>query len=219
MNLVEKYEITKKDELLCHFIRKIKGNRICPDFLYEYSAKKYGAKDNLARYYTEKYSNIPVGKFTWGYRHVRNDIIKSIGAFSSIAVGQLIVPNEHKVDYVSTWNLELEYPKSLPLIHSTTIGNDVWIGARCIIFNNVTIGDGAVIGAGSIITKDVPPYAIVVGANKILKYRFPVEIISKLLAMKWWNWEDEKIRSSYNLFHDPKKFVDVYSDTWRYNKF
>ena len=91
------------------------------------------------------------------------------------------------------------------------IGNDVWIGARCIIRDHVTIGDGAVIGSGSIITKDVPPYAVVVGANKIIKYRFPDEIIQKLLLMKWWDWDDDKIRKSYHLFHDPIKFVDTYS--------
>ena len=98
-----------------------------------------------------------------------------------------------------------------PYVHSTIIGNDVWIGARSIILDNVTIGDGAVIGSGSIITKDVPPYAVVVGANKIIKYRFPDEIIQKLLLMKWWEWDDDKIRKSYHLFHDPIKFVDTYS--------
>ena len=210
MNLAEKYEITKKDEILCELIRKIKGSRICPDFLYKYSLKKYGSKDNLARYYTEKYSNIPIGKFTWGYRYVRNDILHSVGAFCSIAVDQLLVPNGHIMEYITTWNTELNYQNDLPIKHSTRIGNDVWLGARCTLLNNITIGDGAVIDAGSIITKDVPPYAIVVGANKIIRYRFPEEIIQKLLIMKWWEWEDEKIRSSYKLFEDPVAFVDAY---------
>ena len=98
----------------------------------------------------------------------------------------------------------------MPIKRSTTIGNDVWIGAGCILLNNITIGDGAVIGAGSIITKDVPPYAVVVGANRLVKYRFPDEIIQKLLQMKWWEWEDEKIRSCYKLFEDPVAFVDKY---------
>ena len=210
MNLAEKYEIKKKDELLCHFIRKLKGSRVCPNFLYEYSLKHYGSKDNLARYYTEKYSDIPVGKFTWGYRYVRSDIIKSVGAFSSIGIEQLVVANEHIMDYVTTWNAELNYRDSLPIYRSTTIGNDVWIGARSTLLNNITIGDGAVIGAGSIITKDVPPYAVVVGANKIIKYRFPQEIIDKLLIMKWWEWDDQKIRDSYALFKEPLKFIDAY---------
>lgn len=114
------------------------------------------------------------------------------------------------MEYITTWNTELNYQNDLPIKHSTRIGNDVWLGARCTILNNITIGDGAVIGAGSIITKDVPPYAVVVGANKIIKYRFPQEIIDKLLIMKWWTWDDEKIRESYGLFNDPIKFIDKY---------
>lgn len=211
MNLQEKYEVSTKDVLFASVIRHIKGSRICPKFLHEYSLKHYGAKDNLARYYFEKYSNIPIGKFTWGYQFIRNDIIKSIGAYCSIAIDQLVVPNGHRMDYVTTWNSEITYPDMDPFQRSTVIGNDVWIGARCIIRDHVIIGDGAVIGSGSIITKDVPPYAVVVGANKIIKYRFPDEIIQKLLLMKWWDWDDDKIRKSYHLFHDPIKFVDTYS--------
>ena len=58
MNLQEKYEVSTKDVLFASVIRHIKGSRICPKFLHEYSLKHYGAKDNLARYYFEKYSNI-----------------------------------------------------------------------------------------------------------------------------------------------------------------
>lgn len=122
----------------------------------------------------------------------------------------MVVPNGHRLDYVTTWNTEITYPDMLPIKHSTSIGNDVWIGAGCIIRDNVIIGDGAVIGAGSIITKDVPPYAIVVGASKIIRYRFPEEIIAKLLIMKWWDWDDSKIRESYGLFSNPIKFIDKY---------
>ena len=210
MDLLEKYQITKFDALKCSIVRSFKGSGIPPYFLLRHSSKKYGAEDNLGRYYTEKYFGMPVGKFTWGYIHVISNIIHSIGAFSSIAVNQLIVPNGHKMDYVTTWNTEIYYQDQLPIIHSTKIGNDVWIGAGCIIRNNLTIGDGAVIGAGSIITKDVPPYAVVVGTNKILKYRFPDEIIQKLLQIQWWNWENERIRSCYKLFEDPVAFVDKY---------
>lgn len=210
MDLQEKYEVSTKDVLLASAIRHIKGSRICPEFLYKYSFNHYGHKDNLARYYMEKYSGISVGKYTNGYKYIRNDIIKSIGAYCSIAVDQLVVPNGHRMDYVTTWNAEIPYTDMEPFQHTTIIGNDVWIGARCIIRDHVTIGDGAVIGSGSIITKDVPPYAVVVGANKIIKYRFPDEIIQKLLLMKWWDWDDDKIRNSYHLFHDPIKFVDTY---------
>lgn len=210
VSLIEKYEVKKLDAYMAAVVRRINGTKFCPESIYKYSLKKYGYKDNLARYYTEKYTGIPVGKFTWGFRELRDDVIKSIGAYSSIAAGQRVIINGHKSDYVTTWNSELDYRKDLPIKRSTTIGNDVWIGAGCILLNNITIGDGAVIGAGSIITKDVPPYAVVVGANRLVKYRFPDEIIQKLLQMKWWEWEDEKIRSCYKLFEDPVAFVDKY---------
>ena len=210
VSLIEKYEVKKLDAYMASVVRRINGTKFCPESIYKYSLKKYGYKDNLARYYTENYTGIPVGKFTWGFRELRDDVIKSIGAYSSIAAGQRVIINGHKSDYVTTWNSELDYRKDLPIKRSTTIGNDVWIGAGCILLNNITIGDGAIIGAGSIITKDVPPYAVVVGANRLVKYRFPDEIIQKLLQMKWWEWEDEKIRSCYKLFEDPVAFVDKY---------
>ena len=74
------------------------------------------------------------------------------------------------------------------------IGNDVWIGYRAIILSGVTIGDGAVIAAGAVVTKDVPAYGIV-GGNpaKLIKKRFDDETIPRLLKIAWWNWDDAKI--------------------------
>lgn len=87
------------------------------------------------------------------------------------------------------------------------IGNDVWIGANCIIFEGVTIGDGAVIGAGSIIRKDVPPYAVVVGVDKLVKYRSAPEIIEELLRIKWRQWEDTQIKEHLDDMYDSKDFI------------
>ena len=138
MNLKEKYEIDDKDIALSALVRKFKGSAKCPNFLYNYSRKKYGWKDNLARYYTEKYSHIPVGKYTYGYRYVRDDIIQSIGAFCSIAIKQTVVPSTHPIYHVSTWDADIEHEKP-PTSHSTIIGNDVWIGAGCTIFNKANL--------------------------------------------------------------------------------
>ena len=76
----------------------------------------------------------------------------------------------------------------------TSIGNDVWFGAGAIVLRGVNIADGAVIAAGSVVTKDVPPYAIV-GGNpaKIIKYRFDDVIIEKLLKLRWWDLPMEKV--------------------------
>ena len=76
----------------------------------------------------------------------------------------------------------------------------------------VTIGDGAIIAAGSVITKDVPPYAIVGGANKLIKYRFDEDTIEGLQTLKWWDWDDAKIFESLKYWHDPKEFLKRYSE-------
>ena len=77
------------------------------------------------------------------------------------------------------------------------IQNDVWIGAKSTIMSGVKISNGSVVGAGSVVTKDVPPFAIVVGnPAKVVKYRFTEEQIEKLLSIAWWNWDEQKIRDN-----------------------
>jgi acetyltransferase-like isoleucine patch superfamily enzyme len=80
------------------------------------------------------------------------------------------------------------------------IENDVWIGAKSTIMSGLKIGNGSVIGACSVVTKDVPPYAIVAGnPAKIVKYRFSEKQIEKLLKIRWWDWDEEKIRANSHL--------------------
>lgn len=81
------------------------------------------------------------------------------------------------------------------------IGNDVWIGAQCIILSGVTIGNGAVISANSTVTRNIPPYAIVGGSPaKVIRYRFDDSIIDHLEVLEWWNWDDSTIRKNSELF-------------------
>lgn len=209
------------EKMLCFILRIIRGTSTCPEYIYKKSKKKYGYQDNLAKFWHYKYRDRTVGRYTYGYRFVDDAVIKRIGAFCSIAPGTVIVPNDHRLDWVTTSpvlsvkdfgftdrNLNLEY---CPIEkREVVIGNDVWIGTNCIIFEGVKIGDGAVIAAGSIIRHDVPPYAIVVSVDKIIKYRFSQEIINKLLKIQWWNWPDEKIKENLNLFYDPEEFVNKF---------
>lgn len=92
------------------------------------------------------------------------------------------------------------------------IGNDVFIGANVTILDGVTIGDGAVIGAGAVVSKDIPPYAIAVGIPiQIKKYRFSEKQIQALLKIKWWNFEDDKLKNIHNMFYDIDGFINMYS--------
>lgn len=100
--------------------------------------------------------------------------MRFVHAFCSIAEGQIVIPNDHRMDWITTSPIaslkqfsftDKDYMSEYisDEDRKVVIGNDVWIGARCIIFEGITIGDGAVIAAGSIIRKDVPPYAVVGG--------------------------------------------------------
>lgn len=81
------------------------------------------------------------------------------------------------------------------------IGNDVWIGTHALINGGVKIGNGAVVAAGAIVVKDVPPYAIVGGIPaKIIRYRFPNDVIAKLEEIQWWNMPEEKLKANILLF-------------------
>ena len=212
------YNVSFFDKIYCFVLRKIRGTKKLPKCVLKKSYKKYGRLDSLGRYFFDKYTGIPVGRYTYGYQYLSNDNVKSIGAFCSIAEGQLIVPNDHRLDWITT--SPIASLKEFSFVardyvndymseedRKIIIGNDVWIGARCIIFEGVTIGDGAVIAAGSIIRKDVPPYAVVGGVDKILRYRFDKETIEKLLKIKWWNWDDKDIREKIYMFRETAFFI------------
>lgn len=80
------------------------------------------------------------------------------------------------------------------------VGNDVWIGTGALVLSGVTVGDGAVIGGGSVVTHDVPPYAIAAGVPaKIIGWRYPEETRDRLLELAWWNWDREAIRKASSL--------------------
>ena len=90
-----------------------------------------------------------------------------------------------------------------------TIGNDVWLGANVIVVDGVNISDGVIVAAGSVVTKDIPPYAIVGGVPaKIIRYRFEKDEIQKLLELKWWDMDVEYLKNNFIRFHDIKGFLD-----------
>lgn len=159
----------------------------------------------------------------------------SIGRYCSIADNVYIGMGEHDISEVST-SLSLcnsnlfdfagyhvsRLTSAMQRRHgeetnNVSIGNDVWIGSHVLIPSDVTIGHGAVIGAGAVITKDVPPYAVVVGNNRIIKYRFSDEIISDLLELNWWDYNLPKMIQNGALgggahLNDPKAFIEFFKN-------
>ncbi|TKG95375.1 CatB-related O-acetyltransferase [Puteibacter caeruleilacunae] len=95
-------------------------------------------------------------------------------------------------------------------VQKVNIGNDVWIGTKAIIMGGVEIGNGAIIGAGAIVTKDVPDYAIVVGIpGRIVRYRFRDDIIKELCDLKWWNLEEKCLKRNLKLFAEEVNLENI----------
>lgn len=130
----------------------------------------------------------------------------NIGKFCSIACGAKFLFNSanHAMESLSTYPFPLFFEEwgldrndvadSWDNKGDIIIGNDVWIGYEAVILSGVTIGDGAIIGARAVVTRDVPPYTIVGGVPaKAIKKRFSEDTISSLLSLQWWDWSQEKI--------------------------
>ena len=155
-------------------------------------------------------NKIEIGKMTYGTLNVLsfgNEFEKlRIGCFCSIAEKvNFLLGGEHNYKTISTYPFKvmLGTSKSEAITNGTIIiEDDVWIGYGSIILSGVTIGRGAVIGAGTVVAKDIPPYAIYAG-NKITKYRFSNEIISKLLLIDFSNLDNEIIKNNIeNLYEN-----------------
>lgn len=165
---------------------------------------------------TIKNPNIVVGDFTYFAdtdfeKHVTHhyDFIGDkliIGKFCQIGAGVEFVMNgaNHQMNAVSTypfyifgsWDQSAPSKEDLPLKGDTVVGNDVWIGQNSTILPGVHIGDGAIIGLNSVVTRDVPPYTIVAGnPAKTVRKRFDDELIDLLLKLKWWDKSVEEINA------------------------
>lgn len=146
-------------------------------------------------------------------------VYTKIGNFCSVAGNVQIGAGRHPLNYLSTnqvfynfnklqnkWVHKIDFQENLQI----NIGSDVWIGTDSFIMGGVNIGHGAVIGAKSLVTKDIPPYAIAVGMPaKVIKYRFPPEVIEKLLKIKWWDFDDATIEQHIELFREPNIDLDT----------
>jgi acetyltransferase-like isoleucine patch superfamily enzyme len=160
-------------------------------------------------------SPVKVGRHTYGHellavRDWGQGSMLTIGSFCSIADRCVVfLGGNHRTDWITTFPFPFfaeRWPSAEGIAgHPATngdvsIGNDVWIGSNATILSGVTVGDGAVVAANACVTRDVPPYAIVAGnPARVVRHRFAPEVVEALLAIRWWDWSDERIAASLPL--------------------
>jgi len=167
--------------------------------------------------------NSSIGKYS-RIRHFTSLYYTTVGNYSAIGKNVRIGIAQHPLNLISTnvifykknqikneWVREIQYKP----YKNITIGSDVWIGEGAMIMGGVTIGHGAVIASRSVVTKDIPPYAIAAGVPaKIIRYRFNEEIRNKLLKIKWWDLPDETITKNLEIFTDEKLSIEKLENTF-----
>ena len=159
-----------------------------------------------------RYMSVEVGLYThgsWSEPYMIDPKTK-IGRYCSIATGVRIVNHNHPISFKGTSPLFFNpalgmCDQWLVQFNPLEIGNDVWIGANVVIMPEVKrIGDGAVIGAGAVVNRDVPPYAVVLGnPARVVKYRFPEDVIARLLEEKWWEKDLSELAETIGEFQVP----------------
>lgn len=153
---------------------------------------------------------VEVGDHTYGPLEVLEyggETRLRIGKYCSLAERiRIFLGGNHRTDLISTYPFSVIWAKPGTYENNTSskgdvvIGSDVWIGYAATIMSGVEIGHGAVVAASAVVTKNVPPYAIVAGnPARIVKYRFTEEQIRGLLKTSWWNWSDEKVKENLPL--------------------
>jgi phosphonate metabolism protein (transferase hexapeptide repeat family) len=168
--------------------------------------------------------DVVLGDFSYLERHSEG-IYADIGKFCSIASNVRINALEHPMERATTHKFTYR-PNEYFFFHGidqpfrarrqakrVTIGHDVWIGQGAIIMPAVTIGNGAVIGANAVVTKDVPPYAVVAGVPaKFLRWRFSEAVIKRLQDLKWWDWSHETLANAVPDFQSLS--IEEFLDKW-----
>ena len=174
---------------------------------------KIGARTTVA--------NVKIGAYSYLSTDVFLNYVE-VGKFCSIGPRVMMGLGRHPVDQISTHpvfysnlgqcGVVLRKTSVFEEYRLTLIGNDVWIGAGSILLDGVSVGDGAIIAAGAVVTQDVPPYAIVGGIPaKTIKFRTEPDKIGALQKSAWWNWPEDKLRAELEaLSGSVCKFLDIH---------
>jgi chloramphenicol O-acetyltransferase type B len=175
--------------------------------------------------FLKQYPEYKIGAGTYGLPIVldwKEGTTLEIGSYCSISRNvQIFLGGIHRTNWVSTFPFPKFYPELAELIPSfgitkgdVIIGSDVWLCRNCTIMSGVRVGHGAIVATGSIVTKDVPPYAVVAGnPARVIKYRFDQLTIDQFLETAWWNWPEDEIREIAHLM-----CKDNFNDFFEYSK-
>lgn len=162
----------------------------------------------------------------YSYVCERCDIIYTdIGKFVNIASEVRINPGNHPMDWVSQHHFLYRLRRyglgdedngpffNWRRLQRVTVGHDTWIGHKAILLPGVSLGNGAVVAAGAVVTKDVPPYTVVAGVPaKPVRQRFPEAIWRSLEKICWWDWDHETLKVRLTDFYDIRRFLALYGD-------
>lgn len=156
--------------------------------------------------------DLSVGAHTYVRSGSVLEVVSSIGRYCSIGVDVIIGQEKatHPTDWVSSHPFAFTGTTHTydPALYPATVGHDVWIGRGAMVMEGVNVGTGAVIATKAVVTKDVPPYAIVVGfPAKVIRFRHAPEIIERLLASRWWELDHEWLKQQP--MDQPGKFLDL----------
>lgn len=212
-------------KLLMHF-NKIKWrsrlNVICESKSQVFSSCEFEGKNRICEYAYVSSSKIGRGSYVGRCSIV---VAAQIGRYSCIGPNVKFTSGSHPTrEFVSmhpafyskrkqagfTYVSEQCYDEGLDKKYQIQIGNDVWIGDSAIILSGVKIGDGAAVAAGAVVTKDVPPYAIVAGIPaRVIRCRFDEEKIRSLIDFKWWNKDERWLQANVNHFQSVQDFMEL----------
>ncbi len=186
------------------------GNNI---LLFQHAKIKNSELSNHVNIYDESVVvNSKIEDYTYLSKNVTINKV-NIGKYCSIGQDVLIGLGMHPTNFLSTspffYSASTHHgfktfstKQTFEEYKTTTIGNDVWIGARAIILDGIVIGNGAIVAAGSVVTKNVEPYSIVGGVPaKLIKLRFEKETIEKIQNTAWWNWSETEIQKNKHVFN------------------
>lgn len=168
--------------------------------------KRFNKPQRSQQAFSKLYPNYKMGVNCYGVpkiKHAHPDAMLTIGNYCSFAKNvQIFLGGNHRSDWVTTYRFPMFFEEASHIKNSATtngsvhIGSDVWLCENCTILSGITIGHGAIVANGALVTKDVAPYAIV-GGNpaKLIRWRFDESTREELLKSAWWDWPEDEVLS------------------------